>query len=169
MLIFRRADNGGDLAKVFRGHLASGVSAGATQFDLDAGEGELLPELAEGETLVLRLGSDSGFRPVVITGRSGDTLYCEALDRDWPMGTHVVAAVLAEILEAFVQREELGDAAGMDVGTTAGTVAAGDALPAHIAAEDPHPQYLTEAEADARYVATGSSSGVDVTEVWLFT
>jgi hypothetical protein len=151
VIVFRRADIGA-LNQVFRGQLAAGVAAGATQFDLDEGQGELLPELAAGETLVLRLGSDSGFRPVVITGRDGDTLYCEALDRDWPMGTPVVAAVLAEILEAFVQRSEIGTAAGHDAGDFATPAGLAAAIAAHLTG-NPHPQYLQS-------ITTGAPSDI---------
>lgn len=40
-----------------------------------------------------------------------------------------------------------------------GVKGAHDGLAAHLAAPDPHPQYLTQAKADARYAAIGSGGG----------
>jgi hypothetical protein len=58
----------------------------------------------------------------------------------------------------------LGGAALLNVGTTAGDVAAGDAaaslLAAHTAASDPHPQYLTTAEGNAAYDSLGLAASL---------
>ncbi len=58
----------------------------------------------------------------------------------------------------------LGGAAILNVGATAGDVAAGDQaatlLAAHTAAADPHPQYLTLAEGNAAYDATGLAASL---------
>lgn len=79
---------------------------------------------------------------------------------------------LIDDADAAAQRTTLGlgDAATKNVGTTAGTVAAGDhlhtgvydpagtaaaAVAAHEAALDPHPGYLTPAEANAAYALLG--------------
>lgn len=72
------------------------------------------------------------------------------------------------LMEQAVQGS-LGDAASLDIGTTAGTVAEGDkpvaaanaAVATHEAAADPHSTYLTAAEGDAAYQpihATGASA-----------
>lgn len=46
-----------------------------------------------------------------------------------------------------------------DAVTITNTDTGSSAVAAHVAASDPHPQYLTQTEADALYQATGASSG----------
>lgn len=48
---------------------------------------------------------------------------------------------------------------------TSSTTAATDAVAAHEAKADPHPQYLTPAEGDARYAPTGGGGGGAVSSV----
>jgi hypothetical protein len=110
MLLFR-PDTSVRTGSVFRSALASGIAQDATSLTLESGDGARLPEPGPGESFHLRLGSDSFFEVVVVTGRSGDVLTCEPIQASvWPMGTAVVGTVAGLTLEAFVQREELGTA-----------------------------------------------------------
>ena len=58
----------------------------------------------------------------------------------------VAGKALLDDADAAAQRTTLGlgGSATLNVGTTAGTVAAGDALGTHVAAADPHPNYALE-------------------------
>lgn len=119
---------------VFRSELSAPVSAGATAFMLKAGDGARLPSIPSGKVIVLRLGLDAEFDPVVVTGRSGDVCACLAVPSDWPAGTLVIAAAMAEVFESFVQRGEIGTASSFDaadfvqasaLGATVATLVAG--------------------------------------------
>lgn len=126
MLVFSK-DANSKLGAVFRSSLNSAASHGATEFQLPSGDGSLLPALAGGNTLILRFGTDAEFEEVICTAISGDMVTCQPIQAPlWPFGTPIIATVSAAMLRALVQREELGNASGLNVGTTAGTVASGD-------------------------------------------
>lgn len=87
--------------------------------------------------------------PTTASQANWDTAYSERLY--WDGG--------ATGLNAITGRASLGlgNSATLNVGTTAGTVAAGDALGVHVAAADPHPNYALESSLSA-VATTGAYS-----------
>jgi len=96
----------------------------------------------------IALGFDTGYSlPTNTKQGQWDTAYSERLY--WDGGATGLNAITARV------SLELGNAATLNVGTTAGTVLAGDALSVHTAAADPHPNYALESSL-ATVATTGS-------------
>jgi hypothetical protein len=110
-----------------RSSLAAGVTAGATSIALAENTGGRFPLPDTGQGFWVRIGGAALNELRVCIGRSGDTLTLNApLDYEWPTKTQVILPINAELLQAFPQWEELGNAATRNVGTGAGDVAAGN-------------------------------------------
>jgi hypothetical protein len=92
--------------------------------------------------------------PTTASQANWDTAYSERLY--WDGGITGLNATTARASLG------LGDSATLDVGTTAGTVAAGDALGAHVVAADPHPNYALESSL-ATVATTGAYSDLSGT------
>ena len=96
----------------------------------------------------IALSFDTGYSlPTNTKQGQWDTAYSERLY--WDGGATGLNAITARV------SLELGNAATLNVGTTAGTVLAGDALSVHTAAADPHPNYALESSL-ATVATTGS-------------
>jgi hypothetical protein len=92
--------------------------------------------------------------PTTASQTNWDTAYSERLY--WDGGSTGLNATTARTSLG------LGGSATLDVGTTAGTVAAGDALGAHVVAADPHPNYALESSL-ATVATTGAYSDLSGT------
>jgi hypothetical protein len=92
--------------------------------------------------------------PTTVSQTNWDTAYSERLY--WDGGSTGLNATTARTSLG------LGGSATLDVGTTAGTVAAGDALGAHVVAADPHPNYALESSL-ATVATTGAYSDLSGT------
>ena len=92
--------------------------------------------------------------PTTASQTNWDTAYSERLY--WDGGSTGLNATTARTSLG------LGDSATLNVGTTAGTVAAGDALGAHVVAADPHPNYALESSL-ATVATTGAYSDLSGT------
>lgn len=96
----------------------------------------------------IALNFDTGYSlPTNAKQGQWDTAYSERLY--WDGGAAGLNAITARA------SLELGNAATLNVGTTTGTVAAGDAISVHEAAADPHPNYALESSL-ATVATTGS-------------
>lgn len=104
-----------------------GAAAGSTTITLDTGGGSLFPSPGTGQAFPVRIGSNAFHENHVCISRSGDVLTLSSgLSSNWPVGTAVMLPFNAAVFADLVQRGELGNASAKNVGTTAGTVAAGD-------------------------------------------
>lgn len=88
--------------------LIAAVNAGATSFQILAGDGGMFPDLELDEVTYIRLGTNASNEVVKITARVDDVLTCEPVTSDWPGATPVVLTMNAEALESFVQLDGHG-------------------------------------------------------------
>ncbi|MEI6414408.1 MAG: hypothetical protein WCP34_09130 [Pseudomonadota bacterium] len=100
-----------------RSRLDEGAELDATTLVLEDGTGSKFPSPGSGEGFWVRIGSSSLHDLRVCTARSGDTLtLSQPLAHSWAALTPVINPVNAELIQALVQRVELGTAAFVDVG-----------------------------------------------------
>lgn len=91
-----------------KSRLAEGAAIAATSLVLPAGHGDKFPTPTTGQGFWVLVGSPTQQPELrLCTHRSGDVLTVEALTKDWGIGTSVINPVNAELLESFVQRQEL--------------------------------------------------------------
>ncbi|SMF94435.1 hypothetical protein SAMN02949497_1750 [Methylomagnum ishizawai] len=129
--------------------LSADVAQGATSLPVRAGEGTKFGTISTGQHIWTRIGLPNGDQRVRVIGRTGDVLTLDPstpTTRAWSAGTTVKVTVCAELLAEIQQVE-------------AGTTAIAAAIAAHKAEENPHPVYLTQTEADGRYVQPDDISG----------
>ncbi|BBL73965.1 hypothetical protein [Methylomagnum ishizawai] len=129
--------------------LASDVAQSATTLLVRAGEGAKFGTLGDNQHIWTRIGLPGGDQRVKVIGRTGDVLTLDPTTpttRAWNAGTMIKVTVCAELLAELQQ-------------VAAGTAAIAEAIAAHEAEDDPHPVYLTQAEADGRYVQPDDISG----------
>lgn len=112
------------------GTLVAGISAPSTSIVLSAGDGAKFPEISGGDTFSCVLTNGTQWEEVLVTSVAGDTFTvtraADGVAQAWPSGTAVELRVTRVLLESMAQSATLGNAATRNVGTTAGTVAAGD-------------------------------------------
>jgi hypothetical protein len=129
---------------------ASGGTGGVTSVGFVAPSGFAVAGSPVTSSGSITLSFAAGYSLPTTTSQSNwDTAYSERLY--WDGG--------ATGLNAITGRASLGlgNSATLNVGTTAGTVAAGDALSVHVAAADPHPNYALESSL-ATVATTGAYS-----------
>ena len=128
----------------------SGSTGGVTSVGLVAPSGFAVAGSPVTSSGSIALSFAAGYSlPTTASQANWDTAYSERLYWDGD----------ATGLNAVSGRASLGlgNSATLNVGTTAGTVAAGDALGVHVAAADPHPNYALESSL-ATVATTGAYS-----------
>ncbi|EMY0684912.1 hypothetical protein AAH820_004344 [Yersinia enterocolitica] len=115
--------------------LAAGISASATTLTVNTGTGGLFPSPVSGTSffkLTLIDAATGTLTEIVhVTARTGDTMTIVrgqegTVSRLWSANDIAANMMTAGTLDLFAQSGTLGGAAVLNVGTTVGTVAAGD-------------------------------------------
>jgi hypothetical protein len=96
-----RANGATHTNPAFASTLASNVSASATSLAVATGDGAYLPSPTGGDFFRLRVGTNASNEVVRVTGRTGDTLACDALEASHTAGDDVKWTVSGETLEAL--------------------------------------------------------------------
>ncbi|ELI7993851.1 hypothetical protein RSE69_003981, partial [Yersinia enterocolitica] len=115
--------------------LSAGISASATTLTVNTGTGGLFPSPVSGTSffkLTLIDAATGTLTEIVhVTARTGDTMTIVrgqegTVSRLWSANDIAANMMTAGTLDLFAQSGSLGGAAQLNVGTTAGTVAAGN-------------------------------------------